>query len=72
MNSAVGSEFASVTAAAREHAELRAVWQSQFGNIVIEVRSGAVFVNGDRVEPAQGRDESPSVSQPGALPAPSD
>jgi hypothetical protein len=27
-------------------------WQSAFGLIVIEVRSGEVFVNGDWVEPA--------------------
>ncbi len=27
------------------------VWDSRFGRIVIEVRGGDVFVNGDRVEP---------------------
>ncbi|MCG2593000.1 hypothetical protein LZ009_09425 [Ramlibacter sp. XY19] len=31
-------------------------WQSTFGLIVIEVRGGEVFVNGERVEPVR-RDE---------------
>lgn len=66
MNAAVCSEFASVAAAASGHAELRVVWQSQFGDILIEVRDGAVFVNGDLVEPAPGRGENLPVSQPGA------
>jgi hypothetical protein len=34
---------------------LRHVWESQFGSMLIEVRDGQVFVNGARVEPAEGR-----------------
>ena len=29
----------------------RTVWQSRFGEMLIEVHGGAVFVNGSRVEP---------------------
>jgi hypothetical protein len=54
MNAAVGSEFASL-AAAQQRGDLQVVWKSQFGDILIEVKEGAVFVNGDPVEPAQGR-----------------
>jgi len=32
-------------------------WHSAFGLVVIEVRSGQVFVNGDLVEPAGGKQE---------------
>lgn len=31
---------------------LRVVWASRFGSMLIEVRDGAAFVNGERVEPA--------------------
>lgn len=38
----------------RETAQaLRDVWQSRFGDILIEVRDGRVFVNGQAVEPAE-------------------
>lgn len=30
------------------------VWRSAFGDVLIEVRSGRVYVNGDLVEPAGG------------------
>jgi hypothetical protein len=30
------------------------VWQSRFGTIVIELRSGRIYVNGGLVEPADG------------------
>jgi hypothetical protein len=32
---------------------LRLVWESRFGPILIEVRDGSVYVNGQRVEPAE-------------------
>jgi len=31
---------------------LRVVWASRFGSMLIEVRDGAAYVNGERVEPA--------------------
>ena len=31
---------------------LRYVWESRFGDILIEVRGGQVYVNGQAVEPA--------------------
>jgi hypothetical protein len=31
---------------------LRYVWENRFGEMLIEVVDGIVFVNGDRVEPA--------------------
>jgi hypothetical protein len=57
MNFAVGSEFASL-AAAQQRGDLHIMWKSQFGDILIEVKDGAVFVNGDLVEPSQ----SPGVN----------
>jgi len=30
---------------------LRYVWEGRFGAMLIEVRDGAAYVNGDRVEP---------------------
>jgi hypothetical protein len=54
MNAAVDSEFASL-AATQQRGDLHVMWKSQFGDILIEVKDGAVFVNGDLVEPAQGR-----------------
>ena len=30
----------------------RLVWESRYGAMLIEVRDGQVFVNGERVEPA--------------------
>ncbi len=30
----------------------RYVWESKFGEMMVEVADGVVFVNGDRVEPA--------------------
>lgn len=46
----------------------RHVWHSRFGDIVIEVRDGAAFVNGDRVEPvAQG--DRPVPISPAQQPA---
>lgn len=56
MKPAHGSEFASLTAAAQEQGELRVVWRSQFGDILIEVKGGAVYVAGDLVEPAKTSD----------------
>ncbi len=32
----------------------RWLWESRFGPILIEVREGAVFVNGQRVDPHRG------------------
>lgn len=31
---------------------LRLVWESRFGPMLIEVRDGSAYVNGQRVEPA--------------------
>ena len=31
---------------------LRYVWESHFGEMLIEVIDGVVYVNGDRIEPA--------------------
>lgn len=31
----------------------RLLWESRFGAMLIEVREGGVFVNGQRVEPAE-------------------
>lgn len=31
---------------------LRYVWESRFGEMLIEVIDGIVYVNGDRIEPA--------------------
>lgn len=31
----------------------RLLWESRFGPMLIEVRDGEVFVNGQRVQPAQ-------------------
>ena len=31
---------------------LRYVWENRFGEMLIEVIDGAVYVNGDRIEPA--------------------
>lgn len=33
---------------------LRQVWESRYGPMLIEVKDGAVFVNGSRVVPAPG------------------
>ena len=33
-------------------AALRYVWETRFGEMLIEVVEGVVYVNGDRVEPA--------------------
>ena len=33
---------------------LRYVWESRFGPMLIEVRNGQTFVNGQLVEPADG------------------
>ncbi|MCP5285386.1 MAG: hypothetical protein H6933_10840 [Burkholderiaceae bacterium] len=38
---------------------LRVVWASRFGAMLIEVRAGAAYVNGQRVEPAQAAPPSP-------------
>jgi hypothetical protein len=37
-------------------------WQSTYGLIVIQVRHGEVFVNGERVEPA-ARDWEPGLAK---------
>jgi hypothetical protein len=34
---------------------LRYVWEGKFGAMLIEVRDGNMFVNGQRVEPAEHR-----------------
>lgn len=34
---------------------LRYVWSSSWGDMLIEARDGAVYVNGQRVDPAPGR-----------------
>ncbi len=41
---------------------LRHVWEGQYGPMLIEVRDGQVFVNGDRVEPAEGRAPSSATT----------
>lgn len=33
---------------------LRHVWEGRFGSMLIEVADGEVYVNGSRVEPAEG------------------
>ena len=37
---------------------LRYVWESRFGPMLIEVRNGQSFVNGQLVEPANGSADS--------------
>ena len=37
------------------HGVQRHVWESRFGNMLIEVRNGQIFVNGCLVEPAEGQ-----------------
>ena len=37
---------------------LRYVWESRFGPMLIEVRNGQAFVNGQLVEPADGASQS--------------
>lgn len=39
----------------------RNVWESRFGTMLIEVRAGQVFVNGSRVEPAEGQGPAAEV-----------
>lgn len=43
--------------------EMTVHWQSAFGLIVIEVRGGDVFVNGQRVVPVTNRGDRPSGGQ---------
>lgn len=38
---------------------MRYVWESRFGDILVEVRSGQVFVNGQQVEPAPAGEAQP-------------
>ena len=49
---------------------LRYVWQSAFGPILIEVREGRAFVNGEQVTPlgeTAGTDRDPAAKPPLAL-----
>jgi hypothetical protein len=39
------------------HNVQRHVWESLFGTMLIEVRSGQIFVNGQRVEPAESQNQ---------------
>ena len=34
------------------HGVLRGIWESKFGPVLIEVKAGVVYVNGQGVEPA--------------------
>jgi len=34
------------------HGVLRGIWESKFGPMLIEVKAGVVYVNGQGVEPA--------------------
>lgn len=38
---------------------LRYVWESRFGPMLIEVRAGRAFVNGEPVEPAEHAESAP-------------
>ena len=42
----------------------RYVWQGRFGAMLVEVRDGAAYVNGERVEPF-ARDQIAEVRPPG-------
>ena len=41
---------------------LRYVWESKFGSMLIEVRNGRTYVNGQAVEPAEAGANSVSSS----------
>lgn len=41
----------------------RLVWESKFGAMLIEVRDGEVFVNGQRVEPAEAPGRAAATRQ---------
>ena len=56
----LASHHGAVGAASPAAGEWRVVWASRFGTVLIEVRNGVIFVNGQRVEPAV------SPSRPGA------
>lgn len=43
---------------------LRVVWASRFGSMLIEVRDGAAYVNGQRVEPAEAPPAGSSAASP--------
>lgn len=41
---------------------LRYVWESKFGAMLIEVREGRTYVNGQAVEPAEAAASSPPMA----------
>ena len=41
---------------------LRHVWESRFGPMLIEVRDGRAYVNGQRVEPADPENQDPRAA----------
>jgi hypothetical protein len=41
---------------------LRYVWENRFGEMLIEVEDGVVYVNGDRIEPAMVEGGRPSTA----------
>ena len=52
MNAGVPPELESVPEAGANSTDMTVLWHSAFGEILIEVKEGEVFVNGEKVQPA--------------------